>query len=90
MLTPLNVPESITITFDLPTTAFGLWFGNDDICCTLGFQANLGIYDANGFNGFLTTISLAANMNDEHDQFLGFNCTELVTYVVLRYGTADV
>lgn len=85
-LTTNSFPQPITITFDKPVTAFGLWFGNDDLCCTTGFDANLDVYDA---NGFLATISLTANLNDDHDQFLGFNSSELVTSVVLRYGSGS-
>ncbi|MBS1827322.1 MAG: PEP-CTERM sorting domain-containing protein [Acidobacteria bacterium] len=85
-LTTNQFPEPITITFDNPVTAFGLWFGNDDTCCSSGFDANLDVYDA---NGFLATVSVAANMNDAHDQFLGFNSSEHVTSVVLRYGSGS-
>jgi hypothetical protein len=82
-----DFPRPITITFDNPITAFGLWFGNDDTCCALFFDANLDIY---GAGGLINTISLSANMNDAHDQFLGFNSTtDLVTSVTLRFGSGN-
>jgi hypothetical protein len=81
-------PDPISLTFDLetPASSVGMWFGNDDTCCSTGFVASLDIFDAGGFIG---TISLAANMNDFADQFLGFNSTELVTSVTLRYGSGS-
>ncbi|MBL8221588.1 MAG: PEP-CTERM sorting domain-containing protein [Bryobacterales bacterium] len=76
--------QSITIAFDNPVTAFGLWFGNDDTCCSSGFTASLDAFDSNGLLG---TVSLIANMNDAHDQFLGFNSSDPVTSVTLSYSS---
>jgi hypothetical protein len=79
-------PDPISLTLDLgtPATSMGMWFGNDDLCCSAGFVANLDIF---GSGGLIGTISLTANMNDFADQFLGFNSDELVTSVTLRYGS---
>ncbi len=83
-----SFPNPITVTFDEPASSVGMWFGNDDTCCTPGFFANLDIF---GPGGFIGTISVEANMNDWADQFIGFNSNEMVTSVTIRYGTgADV
>ena len=81
VLTTVVNGQSITITFDVPVTAFGLWFGNDDTCCSSSFTASLSAFDTNGLLG---TVNLDANMNDAHDQFLGFNSSDPVTSVTLR------
>ena len=78
-----NFPDPITITFGVPASSVGLWFGNDDICCAQSFFANLDIF---GPGGLIGTISVNANMNDFADQFIGFNSDELVTSVTIRYG----
>jgi len=85
-LTTNRAPEPITIAFDVPASSVGLWFGNDDRCCSAGFTASLDIFDTSGLIG---TISLVANMNDINDQFLGFISDELVTSVTLRYGSGS-
>jgi hypothetical protein len=83
-----SAPDPISLTFDLgtPASSVGMWFGNDDTCCSMGFVASLDVFDAGGLIG---TISLTANMNDFADQFLGFNSDELVTSVTLRYGSGS-
>ena len=75
--------------FDFPqrTRSVGMFFGNDDTCCTAGFTTFLDIYDN---SGLLDTIGVQANMNDYVDQFLGFNSVTPVTSVRLRYGTGEM
>lgn len=51
VLTTLVNGDSITITFDNPGTAFGLWFGNDDFCCSNGFDAVLEAFNTTFFLG---------------------------------------
>ncbi len=81
-----DFPDPITVEFDVPAFSVGMWFGNDDVCCSGGFDANLDIFDADGLLG---TISVKANMNDWADQFIGFNSDEDVTKVTIRYGTGS-
>jgi hypothetical protein len=83
-----SFPNQISLTFNLetPASSVGMWFGNDDTCCSTEFVASLDVFDAGGLIG---TISLTANMNDFADQFLGFNSDELVTSVALRYGSGS-
>lgn len=76
-------PDTITMTFDSPMRSVGMWFGNDDTCCSGGFTANLDVYTADGLAG---TVSVVANMNDFADQFIGFNSDLAVTAVTIRYG----
>ena len=83
-LTTNSFPDPITISFGVTASSMGLWFGNDDTCCSSGFTANLDIF---AVSGLLGTISIVANMNDRNDQFLGFISNELVTSVTHRYGT---
>ncbi|MEM7044857.1 MAG: hypothetical protein AAF543_18770, partial [Pseudomonadota bacterium] len=83
-LTTEIFPDPISITFASPTSSVGLFFGNDDTCCASVFDANLDIFDAGGLIG---TVSVTANMNDFADQFIGFVSDELVTSVVIRYGS---
>jgi hypothetical protein len=81
-----HFPASFNISFWTPASSVGLFFGNDDHCCSSGFTANLDLIT---ISGFLTTISLVANMNDAVDQFLGFTSDELITSVTLRYGSGS-
>jgi hypothetical protein len=85
-LTPrfLEFPKPIIMEFAKPTSSVGMFFGNDDSCCTSGFNASLDIW---GISGYIDTITVAANMNDYADQFIGFVSDELVTSVVIRYPT---
>ncbi|RVT84970.1 PEP-CTERM sorting domain-containing protein [Inhella crocodyli] len=85
-LTTNSFPDPITISFAAPTSSVGLWFGNDDLCCSRGFTAFMDVFDA---NGWLATLSVVANMNDVNDQFLGFISDELVTSVTVRYGSGS-
>ncbi len=87
-LTTNSFPDPISLVLDLgsPASSVGLWFGNDDLCCSTGFTAFLDIFDSSGLIG---TISVVANMNDINDQFLGFVSDELVTGLSLRYGSGS-
>ncbi len=78
--------DPITVTFAVPASSVGMWFGNDDTCCADSFFANLDIF---GPGGLIGTISVDANMNDFADQFIGFNSDELVTSVTIRYGNGS-
>ena len=83
-LTTSEFPRAIGIAFDAPVRAVGLYFGNDDTCCTSTFTAFLDAFDGANLIG---TIGVVANMNDFVDQFLGFTSTVDVTSVQVRYGT---
>ncbi|MCX4027271.1 hypothetical protein H0A36_18290 [Endozoicomonas sp. SM1973] len=82
-LTTNSYPDPISMTFTNPITALGLFFGNDDTCCTNNFTAYLDIFTN---TGEIETISAEANMNDWTDQFIGFVSETLITKVVFRYG----
>jgi hypothetical protein len=87
-LATYDYPDPITLTFAAPVSSVGMYFGNDDTCCTTGFTAFLDIY---GSGGLLGTISVVANLNDRADQFLGFISDQQITRTVIRYGSgADV
>ena len=87
-LTTNDFPDPINLVLDFgsPTSSVGLWFGNDDTCCSSGFTAFLDIFDV---GGLIDTISVVANMNDVNDQFIGFVSDDLVTGVTLRYGSGS-
>lgn len=86
-LTTNTYGQAITMNFSTPASAIGLYFGNDDRCCSSGFTAYMDIF---GTAGLLGTIGVAANMNDYVDQFLGFTSDQDVTRVTLRYGSGNV
>ncbi len=81
-----SFPDPIMISFATPASSVGMFFGNDDTCCSSGFTAFLDIFDVGGLIG---TIGVAANMNDFADQFIGFVSDQAVTSVTLRYGTGS-
>jgi len=85
-LTSTVYPSILTINFTGGTGSLGLWFGNDDVCCTGGFTAYLDAYNGSGLIG---TVGVVANMNDATDQFIGFNSTQNVTYATFRYGSGS-
>ncbi|MHC5024125.1 MAG: hypothetical protein ACYTGG_09465, partial [Planctomycetota bacterium] len=76
-------PDTIRVDFTTPVTSAGLWFGNDDLCCSTGFNARLEAYDAFGLVG---TVVLPANMNDFADQFVGFNSSNAITHMIIHFG----
>jgi hypothetical protein len=77
-------PRPIIMDFLRPTSSVGMFFGNDDPCCSSGFNASLDIF---GLYGYLDTITVTANMNDDADQYIGFVSDDLITSVVIRYPT---
>ena len=81
-----NSPEPILFdfAFSQPARSVGMYFGNDDTCCTTGFTAYLDVF---GAPGLLGTLGVQANMNDYVDQFLGVNSDTPITSVQLRYGS---
>lgn len=85
-LTTNVFPRAITMAFAAPTSSVGMFFGNDDTCCSGGFTAFLDVFDVGGLIG---TVSVVANMNDLADQFIGFTSNEMVTSVVIRYGSGS-
>lgn len=85
-LSTIGAPDPITISFGAAASSVGLFFGNDDTCCSAGFPAFMDIFDISGLIG---TIGVVANMNDFADQFLGFTSDEAVTSVRVRYGSGS-
>lgn len=85
-LTTNAFPDPIFLDFTNPVSSVGLWFGNDDLCCSTGFTAFMDIF---GTSGLIGSISVVANMNDFADQFLGFVSDELVTRVSVRFGNGS-
>lgn len=86
-LTTGTFPDPITFTFASAASSVGMFFGNDDTCCTTSvFDAALDIF---GAGGLIDTIFVTANMNDETDQFIGFISDEAVTSVTIRYGSGS-
>jgi hypothetical protein len=76
--------SAIKLTFSSPASSVGLFFGNDDSSVSTAFM------DIFGTSGLLGTISIAANMNDFADQFIGFNSNEMVTSAQIRFDTGSV
>jgi hypothetical protein len=74
-------------TFTSGVYQVGLWFGNDDTCCAQAFNATLSAFDVS--NNLIGSVSLAANMNDAIDQFLGIRTDTLIFKTLLDYGTAS-
>jgi hypothetical protein len=84
--TATSAPYRMYFDFVSPVSSFGLWFGNDETCCTAGFEAKLHLF--NGVN-FIGTVSVTANLNDYADQFVGFTSDESITRVQLIYDDGD-
>ena len=74
--------STLRIDFLNPARAVGMFFGNDDICCSSLFSAVLEAY---GSSGLIGSVSVLANMNDAADQYLGFNSLTDVDYVKMYY-----
>ncbi len=85
-LTTNLFPEEIFIDFLNPVTSAGYWFGNDDTCCSDPFIALMDIFTV---DGYLTSISIEANMNGMNDQFLGFIGDEFITRISIQYLVND-
>ena len=78
---------SITATLAGAYTAVGLYFGNDDTCCASGVNATLSVYSGASFLG---SVTVAGNMNDYADQFIGLSSTEGFDRVVLSYDSGNL
>jgi hypothetical protein len=82
-----NFPDPITVTFAAPITTAGMWFGNDDLCCSAGFTAYLDVFGAG--NTWLGAVGVVANMDDINNQFIGFLSDTPVYYTTIRYGSGN-
>lgn len=78
-----SFPTFITASLANPFSAVGLHFGNDDLCCSNGFNATLEVFQGATSLG---SVSVAANMNDHVDQFIGLSSTVAFDRVTLSYG----
>ena len=76
-------PDTIIVNLDQPASSGGLWFGNDDLCCSTGFTATLTL--RNGMT-VLAQLQVEANMNDNCDQFIGWNGDEAVTSMEIDFA----
>lgn len=85
-LTTLSFPDPIRMTFVDAVQSIGLYFGNDDSCCSAVFTAYLDAYQGTTLLG---TVSVVANMNDFVDQFIGLTSTAPITSAVIRYGNGS-
>ena len=79
-------PENLA-TFTSGVYQVGMFFGNDDTCCTSGFDATLSVY--NLANQLIGSVSVTANMDDFVNQFIGIQTDELIFRSVLDYGQAS-
>ena len=80
----IGAPLTLEILFAAPVRSAGLFFGNDDPCCTAALTVTLDVFTDMGLAG---SVDLAANMNDAADQFVGFNSSEAnITRLALTYG----
>jgi PEP-CTERM motif-containing protein len=86
-LIPNTFPAPIDLFFSSPVSSVGMFFGNDDRCCSSGFTAFL---DAFAGETLLGTVGVQANMNDFADQFIGFNSAAPVSRARIRFGANDV
>lgn len=84
---PFTVGPDNLANFSIGVYQVGMFFGNDDRCCTSGFTATLSAYDS--LDNLIGSVSVVANMNDSADQFLGIQTDTLIFKTVLDYGTAN-
>lgn len=82
-----TAPDTITATLSGDYKTVGMYFGNDDTCCSNGFSALLQVY--NGAT-LLGGVSVVANMNDYVDQFIGLSSTTAFDKVTISYGGASL
>lgn len=80
-------PGVITANLSNSYNEVGLYFGNDDRCCSNGFSAVLSVY--NGAT-LLGSVNVAANMNDFADQFIGLSSVTAFDRVTIDYGQAGL
>jgi hypothetical protein len=85
-LTTLGFPDPIRMTFVNAVQSVGLYFGNDDRCCSSVFTAYLDAFQGTTLLG---TVAVVANMNDFVDQFIGLTSTAPITSAVVRYGNGS-
>lgn len=79
----LRCSGPLTLTFSQPTTQVGMWFGRDDSGLYPQFDVTLEAFAAGSSLGSVTT---AANMNYDVDQFIGFISTDELDSVVVTYS----
>ena len=84
---PFTAGPDNEATFLAPVYQVGMYFGNDDTCCSAGFTATLSAFDA--LNNLIGSVSVVANMNDSADQFIGIHTDTQIARTVLSYGTAS-
>ena len=85
-LSGLGIVESpLTLTANLSSNygAVGLYFGNDDPCCSSGFTTTLTVFS--GLTN-LGSVTVTANMNDFVDQFIGLSSVTSFDRVTISYG----
>lgn len=82
-----SFPGLITANLSSSYNAVGLYFGNDDVCCSTGFSPILSAY--NGAT-LLGSVSVVANMNDNVDQFIGLSSVTAFDRITISYGTASL
>jgi hypothetical protein len=80
-------PIPITATLSGSYNAVGLYFGNDDTCCSRGFSAVLSVFSGATALG---SVSVQANMNDYVDQFIGLSSDTPFDRVTIDYGNAGL
>lgn len=76
-------PQALTASLASSYGAVGLYFGNDDLCCSSGFSATLTVFS--GLTN-LGSVTVAANMNDFVDQFIGLSSVTPFDRVTISYG----
>ena len=82
-LASVSYPGTLEANLAGGYSTVGLFFGNDDTCCSQGFDAILSVY--NGAT-LLGSVNVTANMNDYVDQFIGLSSTTPFNRVTVSYG----
>ena len=77
-------PQTLTANLSSFYNAVGLNFGNDDTCCSSGFSAILTVWSGATNLG---SVTVAANMNDFVDQFIGLSSVTAFDRVDISYGS---
>jgi len=86
-LLSLDFPQALEVSLSSSYNAVGMYFGNDDVCCSTGYAATLEVFSGATSLG---SVSLTANMNDYADQFIGLSSTLSFDKVVISYGGASL
>lgn len=84
---PFTAGPDNEATFTAAVYQVGMYFGNDDTCCTAGFTATLSAFDA--LNNLIGQVGVVANMNDAADQFIGIHTDIQIARTSLSYGVAS-